>query len=444
VPDVPSIRISTFAVAQSLTSMYRTHQNLAQAIDLQPETGLRLHKNARLIFMDSYRRSGQSISSNLRYLALSAAFTIIGCASPGPPHAPSLRLPQPVRDLSATRVGNTVELHFTAPSTSTDKLPLHGATVAGQFCRQLPHQPCIAVPSSRTSVAMANANDTRNQVTWIDTLPPSLTQGSPQLLAYRVEFFSAANRSAGLSAPAFTATGPAPSSVENLYANGSRLGIILQWDPSPTPGEVVLRRDDLAPPKPKHPEHPSPSPHAEHNSSPGTMWLQTGDSNSANPQQARTLDTAALPDTPYRYSAQRRTTLQLASHSIELRSDLSTPLDFTLLKLYSPPTPTGLTAAGFFSGTPQTFAVDLVWQPIDEAGLITPLAGYNLYREPLDAAASSTAPRTQLNTTPIPQPSFHDTTANPATLYRYSVTAVDTKGNESPSTTVLLQPSNQP
>ncbi len=386
--------------------------------------------------MDSYRRSGQRTSSILRYLALSAAFTLVGCASPGPPHAPSLHLPQPVRDLTATRIGNTVELHFTAPSNSTDKLPLRAATIPGQLCRQLPHQPCIAVPSSRTSVA--NSNGDHNIVTWTDPLPPSLTEGPPQLLAYRVEFFSPANRSAGPSAPAFTATGPAPSPVENLQATGSRLGIILQWNSSPSTGEVVLRREDLAPAKPKHPEHPA--------AQPSIVWMQTNDSNSTIPQQDRTLDTAALPDTPYRYTAQRRSTLQLASHSIELRSDLSTPIDFTLLKVYPPPAPTGLNAAGYFGETPQSFAIDLVWQPIVEAGLITPLAGYNLYRETLNArkALGETAQRTRLNTSPIPQPAFHDTTANPATLYRYSVTAVDARGNESPATTALVQPSNQP
>jgi hypothetical protein len=395
--------------------------------------------------MDLFCRSDRRASSLLLgCAALAATLAAAGCASPGPPHAPSLQLPQPVRDLTVTRIGNTVELHFTVPSSSTDKLPLRGATVSGQLCRQLPHQPCVAVASSKTSVAIANSNNTRNQVTWTDTLPPSLTDAAPQLLAYRVEFFSPANRSAGLSAPAFTATGPAPSSVENLHADGSRLGIILQWNPSPSPGEVVLRRDDLAPAKPRHPEHAPTPAHAPHNPSPGIVWLQTHDTNSTPAQQNRTLDTAALPDTPYRYSAQRRTTLQLANHSIDLRSSLSPPIDFTLLKVYPPPAPTGLTVAGYFSGTPQTFAVDLVWQPIDEAGLITPLAGYNLYREPLNTAGQPTTPRTRLNTSPIPQPAFHDPTANPATLYRYSVTATDAKGNESPATTVLLQPSNQP
>jgi hypothetical protein len=373
--------------------------------------------------------------------ALVATLAAAGCASPGPPHAPSLQLPQPVRDLSATRIGDTVELHFTAPSSSTDKLPLRGTTVTGQFCRQLPHQPCIAVPSSKASIALAGAKDTHDLVTWTDTLPSSLTQGAPQLLAYRVEFFSPANRSAGLSSPAFTATGPAPAPVEGLHAEGSHLGIVLQWDPSTSPGEVVLRRDDLAPAKPRHPEHAATPSHTSHSPAPSTVWLQTND---ANVQQNRTLDTATLPDTPYRYSAQRRTTLHLGSHTLELRSDLSTPIDFTLLKIYPPPAPTGLTAAGYFSGTPQTFAIDLVWQPIDEAGLITPLAGYNLYRQPLNTAAQPTAPRIQLNPSPILQPAFHDATANPNTLYRYSVTAIDAKGNESPAATALVQPTNQP
>jgi hypothetical protein len=386
--------------------------------------------------MDLYRRSSRSTLANLGYLALIAALISIGCASPGPPRAPSLKLPQPVRDLTATRIGNTVELHFTAPANSTDKLPLRGPTLSGQLCRQFPHQPCLPV-SPRTSVPITNSNDTHNLVTWIDTLPPALTEGQPQLLAYRVEFFSPTNRSAGPSNQAFTASGPAPAPVENFHAEGSRLGIILQWTPTSAPGDVVLRREDLAPKTPTHPRHtPAQT---------STMaWLQTNDSKGENGTGDRTLDTAALPDIPYRYSAQRRLKLQLATHSIELRSTLSNPIEYTLKRIYPPPIPTGLTAAGYSSRTPSTFAVDLIWQPITEAGLITPLAGYNLYREPLNAAGEPSAPRTQLNSSPIPQPSFHDATANSTSTYRYSVTAIDAKGNQSSATTVVLQPLNTP
>ncbi|HSY36856.1 MAG TPA: hypothetical protein VK814_13960 [Acidobacteriaceae bacterium] len=384
--------------------------------------------------MDPYRRSGQIIPAFLGYLALSAALILTGCASPAPPRAPSLKLPQPVRDLTATRIGNSIELHFTAPANSTDKLPLRGPTLSGQLCRQLPHQPCLPV-SPRTSVPLSNSNDPHNLVTWTDTLPPTLTEGTPQLLVYRVEFFSPANRSAGPSNQAFTASGPAPARVENFHAEGSRLGILLQWTPSP--GEVVLRREAITPIKSIVPEPTATKTKA----APSTVWLQTNDSKGV---QARTLDTAVLPDTPYQYIAQRRTILQLANHSIELRSDLSIPVNFTLLKIYPPPSPIGLTAAGFFTGTPPAFAVDLVWQPINEAGLITPLAGYTVYRETLNAAAQSATSRIQLNTTPVLQPAFHDATANPSATYRYTVTAIDARGNQSPATAVVLQPSATP
>jgi hypothetical protein len=382
--------------------------------------------------MEPYRRSSRIIPARMSYLALSAVLILTGCASPGPPRAPSLHLPQPVRDLTATRIGNNVELHFTAPTNSTDKLPLRGPTLSGQLCRQLPHQPCLPV-SARTAVPLANSNDPHNLVTWTDTLPPALTEGPPQLLAYRVEFFSPADRSAGPSNEAFTASGLAPAPVENFQAKGSRLGIILQWAPSPTPGEVLLRREDLGPAKPVRSGHASRTTAIE--------WLQANDSNGS---KASTLDTAALPDTPYSYIAQRRTTLHLADHSIEIRSTLSTPVDFTLLNIYPPPAPVGLTAAGYFSGTPAAFAVDLIWQPVNEAGLITPLAGYNVYREILNAGAESATPRVPINASPILQPAFHDPTANPSAAYRYSVTAIDAKGNQSPATTVVLQPSATP
>ena len=294
-------------------------------------------------------RNERTATLLIRGVALGAVLAAIGCASPGPPRAPSLNLPELVRDLTVTRIGNTVELHFTAPSRSTDKLPLRGGKVTGQLCRQLDHQPCLPVPSSKTTVATGGPNGTHNLVTWTDTLPTDLAQGSPRLLTYRVEFFSPAGQSAGASAPAATAAGSPPPPAGNLHAEGSRLGVVLSWDPSAQPGDILLRREDLA--------------------------------------------------------------------------------------------PTGLTAVGFFTPTPSTFAIDLVWQPVDNTGLLAGLAGYNIYREPLSPTGEPTAARTRLNTSPVQLPGFHDTTANPTTSYRYSVTAIDAKGNESSAATVLLEPS---
>ena len=395
--------------------------------------------------MDLFYRSDRRASSLLLgCAALAATVTTIGCASPGPPRASSLHLPQPVRDLTAERVGNSVELHFTAPENSTDKLPLRGGTVIGQICRQLPHQACIAVPSSKAAVSTTGPGGVRNPVTWTDALPQSLTDGPAKLLIYRVEFFSPAGRSAGLSEPAFTASGSAPAPVDNLHAEGTRLGILLSWNSSSDPGDVLLHREDLAPKPPKKRKASAGAPatrstkSAAHTSTPGTVWL--GAQLPGDAQTNRTLDTAALPDTPYRYFAQRRVTVELGNRSIELRSQPSPPINYTLLQLYPPPAPTELTAVGYVApasaGTPAAFAVDLIWQPVDEAGLVTPLAGYNLYREPLDASAA----RQKLNAIPIPSPAFHDASASATASYRYIVTAIDTKGNESPTATVLLRP----
>lgn len=392
--------------------------------------------------MDSSHRSpARTPAIFLHSAAFAAVLALFGCASPGPPRAPTLSLPEPVRDLAVTRIGNTVELRFTAPTRTTDKLPIRGAIVTGQLCRELEHQSCQPVPSSKAAVNTVGPNGTRSSVTWIDTLPTDLTQGSPRLLAYRVEFFSPANRSAGPSTPAFTLTGPPPAPVGALSAEGSRLGVVLAWNASTQPGDVFLRREDLAPSFPK----PHKAPGSPSAAKAPIVWLGTHDPNDSAASPNSTLDTSALPDTPYTYAAQRRLTVQLGGHSIELRSALSAPLNFTVREIYPPLAPTGLTAAGFFAdaptGTSSPFAVDLIWQPTDEAGLLATLVGYNVYREPLSPAGEPTSPRIRLNTSPVQLPAFHDTTANPATRYRYSVTAIDAKGNESPATTVLLEPS---
>ena len=166
----------------------------------------------------SHRSSAVTTAILLNSAAFAAVLALFGCASPGPPRAPTLSLPEPVRDLTVTRFGNTVNLQFTAPTRTTDKLPIRGSIVTGQLCRELEHQSCQPVASSKTAVNTVGSNGTRNSITWIDTLPTDLTQGSPRLLAYRVEFFSPVGRSAGTSAPAFTVAGPPPAPVQDLRA----------------------------------------------------------------------------------------------------------------------------------------------------------------------------------------------------------------------------------
>src|SRR5277367_6498851 len=73
-----------------------------------------------------------------RWLPAAAAVLAIsgaaGCASPGPPQPPSLKLPEMVKDLTAQRVGDVVRLHWTTPSTTTDNIDIKGPMTA-DVCR---------------------------------------------------------------------------------------------------------------------------------------------------------------------------------------------------------------------------------------------------------------------------------------------------------------------
>jgi hypothetical protein len=110
--------------------------------------------------------------------------------------------------------------------------------------------------------------------------------------------------------------------------------------------------------------------------------------------------------------------------------------------------PAGLTATGFqpTGSTTAHFAVDLIWQPVGDPRitpqLAAPLAGYNIYREQLSTAGATLSSQTRLNADPVPLPAFHDTTADPALRYRYSVTSIDAAGHESKPATFVLDPSD--
>jgi hypothetical protein len=380
---------------------------------------------------------------------------LLGCARPGPPRAPSLHIPAVVTDLSAARTGDTVELRFTAPTRASDTVPLPAGPLRGVLCRQLgPATPgtCISVTGiSLTIVAKAAPQ----AVVLEDNLPAALTTGTPSLLSYRVQFFNAKGTSIGESEPAYALAGAAPAPVAGLTATGARNGIVLTWTPVASTDEVLLERTDLAPTPTRQPR-PTASPDAKPRtiatprhtarhaiatpertaSAANVTWLQAN----AEPATARTLDTAIDPETPYQYRALRRRIVKLGGRTLELRSALSPPQQITLQQVYAPAAPTGLNVAAYFDRSSATpgFAVDLIWQPVDDDTRTAPLAGYNIYRETLDAQNNVIAPSARLNATPAPLPSFHDATAKPTERYRYRVTAIDTKANESPAATAIL------
>ncbi len=299
-----------------------------------------------------------------------------------------------------------------------------------------------------------------NIVTWRDALPDALRTGPPRLLGYRLELFNATGRSAGRSDPAFAVAGAAPAPILGLRADGSRLGIVLSWSPTADSADpILLSREDLSPaptPEPAKPTPPQPAaPRSKSKAAaakprrppPATnnlLWLDTHGSTSAS-----TLDAAAAPDTPYRYVAYRQRSVTLGGRELQIRSGPSAPVELTLHLIYPPPAPTGLSVIGFpgnspgspeAGSTPRPFAADLIWQPVDDTGLLAGLAGYNIYRQPLGASGQPSASPVRLNPALVPLPAFHDATPLSTQAYRYTVTAVDRQGNESAPVAATLAP----
>jgi hypothetical protein len=388
----------------------------------------------------SYGSGVARLGRGVECAAILLTALVLGCASPGPPHAPSLYLPKPPNDLAARRVANRVELRFTAPMRSSDNLPLKAASIHVSLCRQLDHEKtCTAVPAAAHDVAPSKPN-APNAVSLEDALPAELTHGPARLIGYRVEIFNASGQSAGKSEPAYTAAGDAPPPVGALRAEGSRLGVLLQWTPAPaTAGEVVVEREDLS-------KAPAQKASKHGNSTPANVVQLAVESAGSSPD--RVLDTTAKSEVAYRYTAERQLTVQIGGRSLELRSEPSPPVPFVLHLAYAPLAPTGLTAAGFTTPATSTAAeaylVDLIWQPVEDTGLLAGLAGYNVYRQALDPNGNPVGNRARLNESAVPVPAFHDATASASQRYRYSVTAVDGKGNESPAVTVVLEAETRP
>ncbi|MGH9591666.1 MAG: hypothetical protein ACRD5L_01145, partial [Bryobacteraceae bacterium] len=68
-------------------------------------------------------------------LLLGGGLAVAGCGMPGAPLPPSLNLPNPVKDLAASRTGDQVRLTWTMPKNNTDKLLLKDK-VEVRVCRR--------------------------------------------------------------------------------------------------------------------------------------------------------------------------------------------------------------------------------------------------------------------------------------------------------------------
>lgn len=343
----------------------------------------------------------------------SAVLAVSGCASPGPARPPSLYLPRLVTDLTAARTGDSVTLHWTTPEKTTDGLKVQPSLTA-EICRQAAAHPSVCTPVKSVPVHSGPSEAA-------EALPGSLTSDPPALLTYRVKILNANGHSAGLSNPAFAASGAAPPAIEHLSVTPTRNGAMIEWQPQSGSAFIELDRIQIQTTAPKKKSNKPGQLAAP--STPTEIHLQAG-RQSVGPMvdPGGTIDPIAKRGETYRYVAQRVRSITLDGHALEIRSALSPAVTTVMHDTFPPTTPSGLAAV------PGTSSIDLSWEPNTEPDL----AGYLVYRQPVAADGTLSGAPTQLTPTPIPAPAFSDLTARPGQTYSYRVVAVDSTGNQSP------------
>jgi hypothetical protein len=340
-----------------------------------------------------------------------------GCGMPAAPHPPSLNLPAPVADLTASRTGNEVSLAWTMPKRDTSKVTLKpNIAVAVRICR--------AEGASGNDCATGGnlAFAPGATATFAETLPAPLASGTPRPLRYFVELTNKKGRSAGLSNAATVLAGQAPAAVVGLSAMVRKDGVVLRWipgPPEPYETQVRLHRALLTPVAHKSTQGPLGAP-----AEPVKQDLLVP----AGSQHGVALDKDIRFGQTYAYSGQRIARIPGDGKTLELDGPLSATVRIDVQNVFPPAVPTGLAAVATPPANGAGASIDLSWVPVSEADL----AGYFVYRSQPDIPGQQPTPWRRISgPKPVVGPGFHDPGVEPGRTYDYGVSAVGRNGQES-------------
>jgi hypothetical protein len=338
-----------------------------------------------------------------------------GCAAPGAPQPPSLRLPRPVDNLSAVRTGDRVILTWTPPLETTDHLLLRWPTttyicrVPNQFPIARCGEPVERIPGSELVSVAPGAR--RPLVSFEDVLPPSLIappgEAAESVVTYAIEVVNRRGRSAGLSNQVLISLAPAVPPPVDLRASLDAEGPLLQWEmgampPLPAGVSCVLRIDRRTTagaqaaafePVAQQPCH-------------------------AGPDEIRDLSFEW--ERTYEYKAAAVLVIDTPGRPIlKVTGDDSATVSLVAHDIFPPAVPTGLEAV--FSSVGQKPFIDLTWAPDTESDL----SGYIVYRRTPGTKFVAVSP------SPLKAPAWRDSDVKPGESYIYAVSAIDVRGNES-------------
>jgi hypothetical protein len=354
---------------------------------------------------------------------------LAGCAQTGPPLPPSLELPKPPSDLRASRKGNTVTLIWSEPTLTTDRQSVRSlgptricrtteaemtecSSPAGQVTA--PHE-----PPSRSAQAKPQ--------TFTDSLPSAVQEQNPTgEITYAVEVLNRYGRSAGISNRVRVPAVPTLPPPADFAAQLTGDGVVLLWTdlgepsvplsvlPSVQHRYRVYRRDrdsgkDVLAGEVRMGE-----------AGPMSFLDSTFEWEKTYAYRINVLSIARWrpPECP---PTQSDVTAFPDCISEAMIEGVDSPeVHVVTHDVFPPAVPVGLQAVA--SGEGQKPFVDLIWAPVTNADL----AGYNVYRHDANGGAA-----VKLNLELVKAPAYRDSAVAAGTIYVYSVSAVDLRGNES-------------
>lgn len=340
---------------------------------------------------------------------------LTGCATPGAPSLPSLNLPQPPTDLTASRRGNKVDLEWTLPRKNTDRtlikhnpttlLCRHEGTTLMAKCDMVAE---IAPPTPKPAERKKDqAPPGAVRIHYVDTLPPELGMQNPAgFVMYGVEEVNMHGRSAGISNQVAIPVAPTIAAPDKVFAEVSADGVHINWSgaepPSPPAGVAYFYRVMRRPA--------------------GTgAYIVLDDVQPA--ASGSYLDKTFAWQQKYQYRITTLSQVRAGAMSAGVEGYDSPPVEVFTRDIYPPAQPAGLQAV--FSHVGQKPFIDLTWAP----NLESDLAGYNIFRW-----TEGGQPQ-KLNTQLVQTASYRDENVEGGKKYFYAVSAVDLRSNESPRST---------
>jgi len=360
------------------------------------------------------------IATGKLLLALAGLALLSGCASIGPPEAPSLELPKPPTDLRAARKGDKVTLTWIIPPRTMERQSVRylGKT---QICRTIAAalKACgtpageVAPPPDFEKARKSSAK--KLTASFTDTLSSTLEQEhAAEFASYAVEVLNTAGRGAGLSNHVRVALVPTLAPFGDFAAQAVNQGVNISW----ACPETARRRTGV-----KYLFRIYRWLESSPNWNKLTDVEATDCASGADGKDkiaTSFLDQTIEWEKTYFYRGAVVTVVEAPGKTApEVEGDDSPEVKIFAHDVFPPAVPGGLQAV--FSGPGQPPFIDLIWTPVSDADL----AGYNIYRHEAGVAAL------KLNPELVRTPAYRDAQVVAGRTYFYSVTAVDERGNES-------------